>query len=164
MKKWSLTIAVLVALVAAAFLLRARHRLPDTPEAAVSAFFDAASRGDDGVYLRLASGELRNSLENTKAQLGTPQFQESLRRSAAGIKGLAVMRTGGAPADFVAVDVEIVFTDRKERQRMLLVPRGSGWQIASIEAAERIEPPIPYGTPVFEEPAEEETAAEPPRE
>lgn len=155
MKKWSLRIAVLVALVAAAFLLRARHRLPDTPKAAVSAFFDAAARGDDRAYLRLASGELRNSLENTKAQLGTPKFQESLRRSAAGIKGLAVTRTGGAPADFVAVDVEIVFADRNERQRMLLAPQGSGWTIASIEAAERVEPPIPYGTPVFEQPAAE---------
>ena len=164
MKKWSLRIAVVVALVAAAFLLRARHRLPDTPEAAVSAFFDAAARGDDGAYLRLASGELRNSLENTKAQLGTPEFQESLRRSAAGIKGLAVTRAGGAPADFVAVDVEIVFADRIERQRMLLAPQGSGWTIASIEAAEMVKPPIPYGTPVFEEPAAEETVAEPPRE
>ena len=87
-------------------------------------------------------------------------------RSPAGIKGLAKTRGDDASLAFpsvgqlrvppngraVALDVELVFADRNERQRMLLVPQGNGWVITSIDTAQVIEPPVRYGTPVFEEP------------
>jgi hypothetical protein len=151
-KKWGLQILVVVLLVALAILLRNRERLPETPEKAVSELFTAASDGNDRAYLRLLSGELRKSLERDRSQAGDESFRQGLRRSAAGIKGLAVTRAGDAPGEMVALDVEIVFADRNERQRMLLEPKRGGWTIASIEQAEMRKPPIPYGTPVFEEP------------
>ncbi len=125
-----------------------------TPEAAVDEFFDAAAHGDDAAYLRLTSGELRESLESARSELGADEFRNSLRRSAAGIKGLAKTRSDDASlaGPSVALDVELVFADRNERQRMLLVPQGNGWVITSIGTAQTIQPPVRYGTPVFEEP------------
>ncbi len=152
MSKRLLQIAVVVALVAVAFLLRGRDRLPQTPEDAVSAFFDAAGRGDDDAYLRLVAGQLRESLENTRDQLGTEAFRKDIQRSVAGIKGLAITQSNEARPGTTAIDVEIVFADRNERQRMLLVQTRNGWAITDIDKATMVKPPIPYGTPVFEEP------------
>ncbi len=148
MRNWTVRIVVVAALVVAAFVLRGRARPGETPEAAVSAFFDAAELGDDDTYLRLTSGRLRKSLEGTRSQLGVDAFRESLRQWAAKIKGLAFTRNDTAPPGLIALDVEIVFADRNERQKMLLSPEGSGWTIHSIEAAQMVEPAIPYGTPV----------------
>ena len=152
MKKWALPSVVIVVLAAVALVLRSRDRLPATPEAAVGALFDAAEAGDDAAYLRLLDGKLRKALVQSRTQLGTEAFRESLRRSMSGVKGLAVERRDDAPVGLAAVDVELVFADRNERQRILLVPKGSGWAITSIEAAVTVQPSIPYGTPVYEEP------------
>jgi len=157
MKNRVIAVVLALALVGLAFVLRGRNRLPASPGAAIQAFFDAASSGDDEAYLRLAANDLRRSLEETRSRLGAEAFRENLRRSVSGIKGLAVSRGGDAPEGFAAMDVEIVFADRNERQKMLLLQTGMGWAISSIEKARRIEPPIPYGTPVFEaEEAEKE--------
>ena len=136
-----------------------------TPEAAIDAFFDAAGRGDDAAYLRLTSGRLRESLESARSELGVEAFRDHLRQSAAGIKGLAKTRGDDDPSagdtasgDTAAIDVELVFADRNERQRILLALEGSRWVITSIDTARRIEPEIPYGTPVFEEPKEDPDA------
>jgi hypothetical protein len=174
MKKWTLQILLVVALVALAFALRRRDKSQPpakrpaasegkiTPESIALEFFDAASRGDDAAYLELTTGELRKSLENDRAELGAEAFREELRRSALGVKGLAVMPVDDSvPSGLAAVDVDHTFVDRIERQRVLLKPQGKGWVIFSIEAAEMIKPAIPYGTPVFEEPkpaAKEEPA------
>lgn len=151
MKKWALHAGVVAALVAIALLLRSRDRLPETPEAAVSAFFDAAGRGDDAGYLRLVSGPLRTSLEDARSQLGAEGFRESLRRTSAGLKGVAASRGADAPPGQVVVEVELVFADRIERQRMGLAEKGTGWAIQSITTTSMIKPAVPYGTPVFDE-------------
>ena len=155
MKKRILQILVIVLVIAAALVLRSRGRLPETPEKTVTELFVAAGEGDDRAYLRLLTGELRDSLENVRSQSGVDAFRESLRRSAEGIKGLAVSRADDAPGDLVALDVEIIFADRNERQRMLLVLQRGGWAITDIQQAQMLKPPIPYGTPVFEAPEAE---------
>ena len=147
-----LRILVVAVLVVLAVALRSRGRLPETPEQTVADFFSAASDGDDRDYLRLTTGELRESLASARSQAGAEAFRAELRRSAAGIKGLAVTRADDAPSNLVAIDVEIVFADRNERQRMLCEQKRGGWAIAAIEQAQMVKPPIPYGTPVFEEP------------
>ncbi len=162
MKPWLLGGLVVAGLVAAALVLRGRDRLPETPEAAVAAFFDAAGRGDDAAYLRLVSGRLLESLRNTRAEAGAAAFRESLKQSTKGITGHAVSRSDELPPEGVLLDVEIVFADRNQRQRMLLKPQGNGWVIASIETAQVVEPPIAYGTPVFEEPPPEGNEASSP--
>ena len=152
MTKWAPQIAVVAALVAIALALRGREDpLPETPEAAVSAFFDVASRGDVDAYFAMTAKDLRRSLENTRKQLGAKAFCDNLKKSAAGIKGIAVTRRSDAAEGCVALDVELVFVDRNERQKVLLEKRGSGWAIKSLGAVRSFKPPIPYGTPVFGE-------------
>ncbi len=145
------------ALVVVGFVFRGRDRLPPTPEAAVSEFFDAAGRGDDRAYLRLLDGELRRSLSAERSRQGTDAFREGIRRTAAGIKGLATMPNSDAPDGMTALDVDIIFADRNESQRMILAPRRNGWAIVSIDAARMLKPPVPYGTPVFEAPDSQST-------
>lgn len=151
MSKRLAQLAVIAAIVTAAFWFRARERLPESPEAAVNALFDAAAQGDDAAYLRLLGGELRKTLESSRGQLGESAFRASLRRSAAGIKGLAVSRGEQAPPDRVALDLDLVFADRTERQRMLLVDTGRGFTIVAMEGAAMMKPPVAYGTPVYDE-------------
>ena len=161
MKKWLPHVLLAVLLVGVALALRNRDRLPETPEQTVTQFFTAAGDGDDRAYLRLTTGELRKTLEQARRESGAEAFREGLRRSAGGIKGLAVTRADDAPLPLAAVDVEIVFADRNERQRMLLEPIRRGWAIASIEQAEMVKPPIAYGTPVFDVPEAEESESTP---
>ena len=151
MKKWALHAGVIAVLFVLALALRRGDRLPETPEAAVAAFFDAASRGDDAFYLRLASGPLRASLDDARSQLGARAFRESLRRTASGMKGLATTRGSDAPAGRVVLDVELVFADRIERQQMRLAANETGWTIESVTGTNMVKPPVAYGTPVFAE-------------
>jgi hypothetical protein len=151
-KKPLLAAALLAALVGAAILLRGGGRLPGTPEQTVSEFFDAADRGDGAAYLRLTTGRLRQTLQRTRDELGGEAFAEDLKRNAADIKGLAVSPSDRAPLAGVALEVDIVFADRNEQQRMVLVEERGGWAIEQIETASTVKPSIPYGTPVFEEP------------
>jgi hypothetical protein len=151
-RRWVLPSALAAALVAAAFWLRARDRLPDTPQDAVKALFDAAARGDSAAYLRLLSGPLRDSLEDTRRQLGPDRFAESLRQSLAGLKGLGMTGGAAAPDGQAVVEAELVFADRNERQRISLNSQGRGWTITAIGRAAYEKPVVPYGTPVYEEP------------
>ena len=160
MKNRVVAIVVILLLIVVAFALRSRERLPDTPEETVTELFAAASEGDDRAYLRLLTGELRKSLEQARSQAGVEAFRADLRRSMQGVKGHALTRSDDAPSGMVALDVELTFADRNEIQRMLLEPKSGGWLISSIGTAEMVKPPIPYGTPVYEEP-EPEAPAEP---
>jgi len=158
-------VGLVAALIVAALLLRSRDRLPGTPEEAVNALFDAASRGDDAAYLRLTTGPLLSSLESTRSQMGSRAFRETLRRSATGLKGLAVMRAAGptgaagnppagppaqSDGEAAVIDVDLVFADRNERQRVTLLAQGEGWLVKSLDTAQMTQPSIAYGTPVFE--------------
>lgn len=153
MCKWMLRIGVLAALVAAALILRGGRRLPDQPQDAVNAFFNAARDGDARAYLQLTTGELRKSLEQLRREQGAETFRVNIERSLEGIKGQAVRKLPQSPVGTAALEVELVFSDRNEVQRFVLEPVGSGWAIAAIEAARVYRPEIPYGTPVFSEPA-----------
>lgn len=159
MKKWSLQIGLIVGLVAAALLMRGGEQLPNTPEEAIAEFFDAARDGNTRAYLRLTTGELRESLDQLRKQQGVETFQANLKRTNDGIMGQAMRELPDAPTGTAAYEIELIFKDRNEVQTFRLEQSGSGWAIASIEVARVYQPEIAYGTPVFaepEEPAEEE--------
>jgi hypothetical protein len=172
-KKW-LPQALLVMLLAVlALLLRGRDRLPETPEKTVTEFFTAAGEGDDRAYLRLVTGELRESLEHARSQEGAEAFRQGLRRSTAGLKGHATSRLGdarpfGGGSEIshrwdgpVALEVTLIFPDRHEIQTMRFEPTGGGWAIAAIEQARMVKPPIPYCTPVSGEPVAKKPEGQP---
>jgi hypothetical protein len=150
MSKWWLRGAVAAGLVAAALLLRGRTERPTDPRQAVIALFDAAERGDDEAYLRLLSGSLEQSMEQSRADIGRDAFRANLIRSMSGIKGLAITGTESISAQEIRAAVELVFIDRNENQSMTLIEQSGGWAITAIERAEMVTPPVPYGTPVFE--------------
>jgi hypothetical protein len=124
--------------------------LPPAPDDAVNRLFQAAQRGDAPAYLATVTGELRSALESTQSQIGAEAFATSLRESAAGIKGFAVSPAGESTPDRAELDVELVFSDRNERQRFVLLRQSGGWLVARIDKADTVKPPIPYGAPVFD--------------
>jgi hypothetical protein len=139
-----------LALVVVALVLRGKGRLPATPDEAVDALFQAAQRGDAPAYLATLTGALRSSFESTQSQIGGEAFAASLRDSVAGIKGFAKSSIGEPSPDRAEIDVELVFANRNERQRFILVRQSGGWLVAGIDKAESVKPPIPYDAPVFD--------------
>jgi hypothetical protein len=148
-KRLFVPVVLAMALAAVALAMRGKGRLPDTPESAVRAFFAAAQEGDSAAYLSVISGPLKNSIGETQSQLGGKAFRESLRNSVAGLKGFAVSRSSDVADDRVALEVELVFADRSERQRFGLVRESRGWSIATLDRAEVEKPAAAYGAPVY---------------
>ncbi len=144
-----LGILVVGVLAVVAFTLRGRDRMPSTPEAVAEQFFDAAGRGDDATYVGLTCGELSKSLGQSRTELGPAVFRENLKRSVESIEGLAFARSDDVAPEGVALDVELIFKDRTEAQRMLFLPKGNGWAVAAIETSQTVKQEIPWGTPVF---------------
>jgi hypothetical protein len=161
-RRFVLPVVLAITLVAIAIALRGKGRLPDTPEAAARAFFAAAEQGDADAYLGVLNGPLKNSFEETKKQLGAKAFSDSLRTSVSGLKGYAVTRTSEAANDLAALDVELVFTDRSERQRFGLIRESGGWLIASIDRADVAKPDKPYGATVYDYAPTSDSEPEPP--
>jgi hypothetical protein len=149
-KRLTLPAVLALALAMMAIALRGKGRLPVTPDGAVKRFFQAAQRGDAPVFLATLAGPLRSSFESTQSQLGAAHFAASLRDSVAGLKGFAVSPIGPAQPDRAEFDVELVFVDRIERQRFVLLRQGGGWLVAAIDKADTIKPPVPYGAPAFD--------------
>ena len=67
------------------------------------------------------------------------------------MKGFAVTRSSEPALQGVALDVELVFADRNEKQRFVLVQEQGGWLVFSIGKADVQKPDFAYGTPVFGE-------------
>jgi hypothetical protein len=139
-----------VALVAVALLLRGKGRLASTPEESVRMFLQSAQRGNTRDYLANLTGTLRASSESTQSQMGDEAFAASLRKSVAGMKGCAISSVGAPSADRTELDVEIVFSDRNERQRFILLQQNGAWLIQRIDNTDTVKPPVPYGAPVFD--------------
>jgi hypothetical protein len=139
-----------LALAAVALLLRGKGRLPATPDEAVRLLFQAAQHGDAPAYLAILTGALRSSFESTQSEIGTESFAASLRESVASMKGLAVSPVDDTSPDRAVLDVELVFSDRNQRQRFILLRQNGGWLVAAIDKADTVKPPIPYGATVFD--------------
>lgn len=150
MKRHGVPIGLGVVLIAVAVLLRGRGSAAATPEDAVTALFDAAQRGDASAYLQCFGEPLQTTIAAETASGGS--VAEALRRTVAGLKGLAMTRATATQPDAVALDVELIFAQRNQRQRFTLVPRGGGWVIVALERADTLRPEVRYGTPVFEAP------------
>ncbi len=160
-RRFALPVILATALAAAAFALRGKGRLPDTPEEAIKAFFAAAESGDAAAYLSLVTGPLRGSFEETQKQLGAAACRDSLRSSTTGLKGFAVSRVSETAEDRAELDVELVFADRSERQHFGLIRESRGWSIVSIDRSEVEKPDKPYGATVFEISPMNDAAVEP---
>ena len=149
-KRFAVPAMLVVALAAVALLLRGKGRLPQTPDDAVNRLFQAAQRGDAPAYLATLAPTLRAALESTQSQSGAEAFAASLRDSVAGMKGLAVSTVDEPSPDQAELEIELVFADRNQRQRFVLLRQSGGWLITRIDKADTVKPPIPYGTAAFD--------------
>lgn len=152
MQRYAVPLALAIVLAVVALFMRGKGGGCESPEDAVTSLFEAASRGDAPAYLNLLADTLRTPLESTRAQLGSRDFAASLRKTAAGIKGIALTRSGAGGDNQVVLDAELVFSDHAERQRFTLEGQTGSWTIVNIDRAMAVKPDVAYGTPVFEEP------------
>lgn len=144
-------VALIAAMIVLACWLRNRSASgAASPESAAQAWYDAAARGDDRAYLAAAGGDLRARLETARREQGAESFRRGLRDTLAGLRGLAVSRADSAGGGATAVEAELVFAGRNERQRLVLERNGAGWIVVGVSASQGARPPVAYGAPVNE--------------
>jgi hypothetical protein len=145
------TVLLLAGLLAAAALRRTgvrRAALPATPQDAIYRMLDAARAGDGSAYLRQYAGEMEAQLRQAAAEKTEADFKSYLQTSNAEIKGVAVSEPKTLPDREVEVEVEYIYQDRNETQRMYLKKYGDEWKITRVSGAERVKTLAPYGSPV----------------
>lgn len=155
--RWAriVTVAILAVVIGATVLRQADfgtsflpmgQKSDPTPQDAVYAMLDAARAGDVSTYLACHTGPMDQSLRRTISE--SSDFAEYLRDSDAALRGVAIKEPQVLAYDEVRVDVEYVFQDRNESQVLYLAKTPDGWKIARVEPTERLQTPVPYGTPV----------------
>jgi hypothetical protein len=159
----AVTIAVIAAAALVAIGRKADWRLPSAsisapapvaspsdnrPQDVIYRMLDAASQADADAYIGCYSGSLRRRLEQSREEMTAPGFTRYLAQTNQPIKGIAVSEPTAVSDGEVEVRVEFVYQDRNESQQFFLENSTGEWRIARIDGAERVETPIPYGTPV----------------
>ena len=109
---------------------------------------DAARDGSVADYLDCYSGQMERTLRQSMEEMGPERFSVFLKERNQDIKGIAM----NAPEESgieAQVRVEYVYADRNEVQQIFLQRAGDRWKIARVSDIQRIETPVPYGTPVY---------------
>lgn len=124
-----------------------------SPCACLERMFQAAEQGDVDAYLDCFTGQQRQRLESEVRSPGTADFAESLRSALSDLKGRALSGSDKTALDDqrATLTVERVYERHAERQDHHFVRDASGWRIESVGRVQEFQPPIPYGTPVFEQ-------------
>ena len=108
-------------------------------------------RGADGLvddYLDCYAGQMERTLRQSMEEMGPERFSEFLRERNRDIKGIA-MNAPEESGNEAQVRVEYVYADRNEVQQIFLERAGDIWKIARVSEIQRVETPVPYGTPVY---------------
>lgn len=145
------TVLLLAGIFVAAVLRRDRARpaAPDaTPRDTIYQMLDAARAGDPSAYVSHYTGAMEAQLRQTISEKSDAGFKQYLLSSNAEIKGVALAEPKLLSDNEAEVDVEYVYQDRNEMQKMYLEKHGDRWKIARVDGAERVKTLVPYGTPV----------------
>lgn len=147
-----LTIALLASIVGLIIYRKRPAPAPveTGPESAIWRMIDASRAADPEKYLGCYSGEMERQLRQNYREMGADRFREYLLSTHRQIKGIAVSPPQMSSAGEAGIDVEYVYQDRNERQRVVVRREGSQWKIVQVQGAERIKTLVPYGTPVTE--------------
>jgi hypothetical protein len=157
--------AVTLALIAGVLLLGRRKQdtsaaADATPENCVEQMLAAADRGDVDAYLDFFTGSQREQIERDLAQQTREGFARSLAEAQREMKGRSVQlaaadpnAAAAPPSDTAEVTVERIYAHHNQRQTYLLRRTSAGWKIEDLRGAVNFQPPVPYGTPVWEESA-----------
>lgn len=146
-----------VALALAALLLARSGRpardttgqgTPGDPRGVVAALLEAQRDGDaDGCRSCLAGAALQE-FEARRRTLPRSQFAAELRSGLVDLKGHATTELNQQAPDAATLVLELIFADRNERQQLELRRIDGAWKVTRRAPADRLAPPIPYGTPV----------------
>ena len=118
------------------------------PESAVWRMVDAARAGDPARYLECYTGDLKPRIRKDFQEMGPVRSRDYLLDAHRQLKGVAVRSPQMRSAFEAQVPVEYVYEDRNEVQRVYVKKVDGLWKIDRVDGAERIETPVPYGTPV----------------
>jgi len=155
LKRSAALIATLALLLTAIYLGRGgagRREVAGSPTDCLERMFRAAEKGDVPAYLDCFRSPQRERLRREAAAQTTDDFAASLTNAVRTLKGRAVSGPGGAgpDADRATLNVERIYAQHTERQSYHFVRDSEGWRIDAVGAVEKHQPPIPYGTSVFE--------------
>jgi hypothetical protein len=157
LKRSAALVATVVLLAAAVYLGRPAgtpgSAAASSPTSCLERLFRAAEEGDFATYADCFTGPQRARLEREfDAQRTTGGMDASLKESVRGLKGRAISGPTAASAgtDAVTLSVERIYTHHTERQSYHFLRQADGWRIDSVGAVEKRQPPIPYGSPVFD--------------
>ena len=137
-------------LIAAALYLsyRREHALSEGPESAVWRILEESKAGNVAGYLDCFAGKTREQLESTAMGMTRPAFSDYLKKSSAGVKGVAVYEIRPVDKGHATLTVEYVFENQNERQRLNLRFDQGRWRVESTEGSQHVQPLVPYGKPV----------------
>ncbi len=124
-----------------------------TPDKCIEQMFDAAQRGDVPAYLDCFTGQERQRLDHQLSSQSADEFAAALRTAMSSLEGWALSAENRQPqrADLT---VERVYQGRNEVQTYHLQQEAGHWRIADVRSVQKVQPPVPFGTPVFILPAE----------
>lgn len=147
--------AVLLATVLSLGRGRSNRQGPASPSECLTRMFSAAEQGDLAAYLNCFTGPQRERIERELSGQSAEEFAAALRDAVRTLKGRAVSGSDDVKPDAhsATLTVERIYGQHAERQSYHFVRQSDNWQIDSVGAVEKHQPPVPYGTPVFKLPA-----------
>lgn len=128
-------------------VFRPAQHMPE-PRDVIYAMLDAARDGRVEEYLNCYAGRMERTLRQSHAEMGSERFAEYLRERNEDIKGIAINAPKESSGE-AEVRVEYVYADRNEVQEFFLSKEDGDWKIAGVSGIQRVETPVPYGTPVY---------------
>ncbi len=117
------------------------------PRDVIYAMLDAAREGLVEEYLTCYTDQIEQTLRQSHDEMGREKFAEFLKARNRDIKGIAMNAPQGTDEE-PQVRVEYVYADRNEVQQFFLRDENDQWKISRVSEIQRIETPVPYGTPV----------------
>jgi Domain of unknown function (DUF4878) len=118
------------------------------PQDTIYTMMNAARAGDVRTYLDSYTGPMLASLRQMIAGTTEADFGKYLKDSNAAVKGVTVFDPERISDAEARVRVEYVYQDRNETQTMVLEKVSGVWKISRTDAEQRVNTPIPYGTPI----------------
>ena len=92
---------------------------------------------------------MERRLQQSRREMTTAGFVAYLIERNRPIKGVVVFDPDAVTESEARVRVEYVYQDRNEAQSFHLEKLPGGWKISEVDEAQRVETPVPYGTPVY---------------
>jgi len=138
-----LFIVILIALAVVRFWLRWTTAGAATPAECIANYYESLKSGDIEKYLHCLGGTYREEGR---------RFFAAVCRDVKDLKGVVQQAGQAANGSPLWVDVEEVRTAGIRRLRYHLCQDGGSWVIVAIDPPRETSAPVPYGTPVGDEP------------